>query len=69
VGVGDAADAEGSHQHRGHGQQLIERAERIAAGAGYEKLAVLSGIGVRQYYRQKLGYIQDGPYVSKRLGQ
>ena len=29
--------------------------------------AVISGIGVREYYRQKLGYHQDGPYVSKRL--
>ncbi len=67
VGVGDVGEAEGSHQHRGHGQRLIERAEAIAAKAGYGKLAVLSGIGARQYYREKLGYIQDGPYVSKRL--
>jgi len=46
---------------------LIRRAEEIAADAGYEKLAVLSGIGVREYYREKLGYRQDGPYVTKRL--
>jgi len=67
VGVGDIGAADGSHQHRGHGQRLIERAEAIAAEAGYGKLAVLSGIGAREYYREKLGYIQDGPYVSKRL--
>jgi elongator complex protein 3 len=66
VGVGDSA-GEGGHQHRGYGRQLIARAEELAADAGYEKLAVLSGIGVRQYYREKLGYRQDGPYVSKRL--
>jgi elongator complex protein 3 len=61
--LGEEAD----WQHRGYGTELIERAEGIAADAGYDNLAVLSGIGVRQYYRDKLGYHQDGPYVSKRI--
>ena len=30
------------------------------------KLIVISGIGVREYYR-KLGYEKDGPYVSKKI--
>ncbi|ESS10589.1 MAG: hypothetical protein A07HR60_02604, partial [uncultured archaeon A07HR60] len=30
-------------------------------------LAVISGIGARQYYREKLNFHQDGPYVSKQL--
>jgi len=63
----DQGIAAKAHQHQGHGRRLIRRAEEIAADAGYEKLAVLSGIGVRQYYRKKLGYRQDGPYVTKRL--
>ena len=71
VGVGqEADDREGlvdRHQHRGYGTRLLHEAEDIAADAGYEKLAVLSGIGVREYYREKLGYKPDGPYVSKRL--
>ena len=73
VGVGSEAQsasdasAVGQHQHRGYGRRLVARAEELAADAGYDKLAVLSGIGVRQYYREKLGYRQDGPYVSKRL--
>jgi len=66
VGVGQSAQ-EGGQQHRGYGRRLIHEAERLAVDAGYDKLAVLSGIGVRQYYRDKLGYRQDGPYVSKRL--
>jgi elongator complex protein 3 len=70
VGVGDAA-SEGEpvdqHQHQGYGTRLLDEAERIARDAGYGKLAVLSGIGVRQYYREKLSFRQDGPYVSKRL--
>jgi elongator complex protein 3 len=65
VAVGEAAGD--GHQHRGYGRRLLDKAEEIAADAGYEKLAVLSGIGVREYYREKLGYKQDGPYVSKRL--
>ena len=65
VGVGEAAGD--GHQHQGYGRRLLARAEELAADAGYVKLAVLSGIGAREYYREKLGYIQDGPYVSKRL--
>ena len=71
VGVGQDAIGDGptgeQHQHRGYGKQLLAEAEHIAADAGFEKLAVLSGIGVREYYREKLGYKQDGPYVSKQL--
>ncbi|MFB6170081.1 MAG: tRNA uridine(34) 5-carboxymethylaminomethyl modification radical SAM/GNAT enzyme Elp3, partial [Haloarculaceae archaeon] len=65
VGVGQAG--EDGHQHRGYGKRLLAEAERRAREAGYEKLSVISGIGVRQYYREKLGYYQDGPYVSKSL--
>ena len=54
-------------QHQGYGRRLMAEAEEIAAAAGFEKLAVISGIGAREYYRQQLGYHQDGPYVSKRL--
>jgi len=65
VGVGDAGG--GDHQHQGHGTRLMAEAERRAAAAGFSRLAVIAGIGARQYYRQKLGYRQDGPYVTKRL--
>jgi elongator complex protein 3 len=54
-------------QHRGYGKELLKRAEAITADAGYGKIAVISGIGAREYYR-KLGYARDGPYMSKRLG-
>jgi len=68
---GEAAIGEtsrdGQHQHRGYGRRLVERAEEMAREAGYRKLAVISGIGARQYYERKLDYHQDGPYVSKRL--
>ncbi|WP_158056245.1 tRNA uridine(34) 5-carboxymethylaminomethyl modification radical SAM/GNAT enzyme Elp3 [Halorussus halophilus] len=54
-------------QHKGYGTKLLRKAEEMAGDAGYDKVSVISGIGAREYYRNKLGYHQDGPYVSKRL--
>ena len=54
-------------QHRGLGTLLMEEAERIAATEmGMDTLRVLSGVGVKDYYRQ-LGYSPDGPYMAKFL--
>lgn len=54
-------------QHQGFGTLLMEEAERIARHEhGSHKLAVISGVGTRNYYR-KLGYELDGPYMSKLL--
>jgi elongator complex protein 3 len=54
-------------QHRGHGQAVLAEAERIASEEwGLKKVNVISGIGVRDYYR-KWGYERAGPYMSKGL--
>jgi elongator complex protein 3 len=53
-------------QHRGFGRTLMAEAERIARTHGKDKMLVISGVGVRQYYIG-LGYAHDGPYMSKRL--
>lgn len=54
-------------QHQGFGMLLMEEAERIAREEhGSSKIAVISGVGTRNYYR-KLGYELDGPYMSKSL--
>jgi len=42
-------------QHKGLGKKLMAIAENTARSAGYKKIAVISGTGVRSYYR-KLGY-------------
>jgi elongator complex protein 3 (tRNA carboxymethyluridine synthase) len=65
VPVGKDAESE-EWQHRSYGRALIACAEEIAAGAGYRYLAIMSGIGVRPYYR-KLGYERSGPYMKKEL--
>lgn len=55
-----------SFQHFGLGKTLMAEAERLAKVAGYKKIAVISGIGVREYYR-KLGYILEGTYMVKEI--
>ena len=54
------------YQHRGLGKRLMERAEKRARIKGYKKMAVISAIGTREYYR-KLGYRQAGLYMIKDL--
>jgi elongator complex protein 3 (tRNA carboxymethyluridine synthase) len=64
IGRSDSGD---SYQHRGLGMKLLQEAEHISKEElGVNKIAVISAVGTRQYYK-KLGYRQDGPYVSKVL--
>ncbi|KAG6527983.1 hypothetical protein ZIOFF_010119 [Zingiber officinale] len=54
-------------QHQGYGTLLMEEAERIARREHRSaKVAVISGVGTRHYYR-KLGYELEGPYMVKYL--
>ena len=64
LGIGVAAGEEA--QHRGLGRQLIERCREIAAAAGYERLAVISAMGTRAYYR-RLGFEDGDLYQSLSL--
>ena len=54
-------------QHRGFGRELMTEAERIAREEwGVSRVVVISGVGVRDYYR-KLGYERLGPYMAKKI--
>lgn len=53
-------------QHIGLGRRLMMKAEEITKNAGYNKIAVIAGIGVREYYK-KLGYTLEGTYMIKYL--
>ena len=45
----------------------MEEAERLARYEHHShKLAVISGVGTRHYYR-KLGYWLEGPYMVKHM--
>jgi len=56
----------GASQHIGLGKRMMKKAEEIARKNGYKKIAVISGIGVREYYR-KLGYKLEGTYMVKYI--
>jgi elongator complex protein 3 len=55
-------------QHRGYGRKLMQAAEEIATRESYLRIAVISGIGVREYYRW-LGYAEKETYMVKELGK
>jgi elongator complex protein 3 len=67
LNVGKKQQGNISCQHQGYGMQLMQEAERIAKDEfGVKKLSVISAVGTREYYR-KMGYVLNGPYVSKVL--
>jgi len=59
-------DRDGAAQHVGLGSQLIQQAETIALHHGYQRLAVISAVGTRQYYRER-GFEQGQLYLYKNL--
>jgi elongator complex protein 3 len=53
-------------QHKGLGKKLVKEAEKIAKKEfGLKKIAVISGVGVRDYWR-KLGYRLKNTYMVKK---
>ncbi|MFW5705262.1 MAG: tRNA uridine(34) 5-carboxymethylaminomethyl modification radical SAM/GNAT enzyme Elp3 [Nanoarchaeota archaeon] len=63
IPVGDESK---HYQHKGWGRNLMEKAEEIALKNGYEKITIISGIGVREYYK-KLGYKLEKHFMCKNL--
>ena len=53
-------------QHTGFGEKLLKEAEKLAIKKGKDEIAIISGIGTRNYYR-KFGYERKGPYMAKKL--
>jgi len=53
-------------QHKGLGKWLMGEAENITRKNKIKELAVISGIGVREYYK-KLGYNLKDNYMVKKL--
>ncbi len=53
-------------QHKGLGKKLLRKAEEIAKENGFKKVAIISGVGVREYYRN-LGYKLQGTYMVKEI--
>jgi len=67
LGVGNVEQTLKSSQHRGYGKLLVETAETIASQEGYTKIAVIAGVGTREYYKNKCGYELEKTYMVKYL--
>ena len=62
--VGETQD--GAAQHSGLGTNLLELAADVAGTRGYQRLAVISAIGTRQYYLER-GFQRGELYLVKNL--
>lgn len=58
----------GVYQHRGIGKRLLKIAEDIARKNNKKRILVISGIGVREYYRRS-GYRKVAEYMGKSLNK
>ncbi len=56
----------GKVQHKGYGIRLMKKAEKIAKQIRCDKVKVISGVGVREYFRQT-GFRLEGPYMTKKI--
>jgi histone acetyltransferase (RNA polymerase elongator complex component) len=65
LGVGCTSKT--STQHRGYGKNLVKVAEEIAKFNRFKKIAVISGVGTREYYSKKCNYHLEGTYMIKEL--
>lgn len=65
LNLGDGS--EGEAQHMGLGSELIIKAKEMARAAGFGKIAVISAIGTREYYRRYHQFEMDGLYMTAVL--
>jgi elongator complex protein 3 len=65
-GPAAAIGKKGDVQHKGIGKNLLKTAEKIAKTYNKNKIVVISGIGVKEYYK-KLGYKKQGEYMVKKI--
>jgi elongator complex protein 3 len=56
----------GRAQHAGLGTQLLDRAAAIAGERGYARLAVISAVGTRGYYRKR-GFADGALYQVREI--
>lgn len=60
------SDLAGAPQHSGLGARLLAQAEAVATDHGYARLAVISALGTRGYYRSR-GYALEGTFMVRDL--
>ena len=60
------AEKQGAAQHAGLGTRLLEKAESVAKTNGFKRMAVISAVGTRGYYRER-GFERGELYLTKNL--
>ncbi len=60
------AEKKGAAQHAGLGTRLLGEAESVARDHGFQRLAVISAVGTREYYRER-GFERGDLYLLKTL--
>jgi elongator complex protein 3 len=60
------AEKKGAAQHAGLGTRLLEQAEAVARAKGFERLAVISAVGTREYYLER-GFERGELYLVKNI--
>jgi elongator complex protein 3 len=55
-------------QHRGFGKKMMKKAEEITYNNDIHKVAIISGVGVREYY-ENIGYKLEKDYMVKTIYQ
>ncbi len=60
-------DNDSTTQHTGVGRTVMAIAEKLSQHHNYSRLSVISGVGVKEYYRNILWYHDEGTYVVKKL--
>jgi elongator complex protein 3 len=66
IGLQDKNSWITSFQHKGFGKKLLAEAELITKEMGFNKIVIISGVGVRKYY-ENLGYKLEGSYMIKNV--
>jgi histone acetyltransferase (RNA polymerase elongator complex component) len=54
-------------QHYGFGTKLVNKAFTIAKEHGYNKVSVIPGVGVKEYYANKFGFATEGSFMTTLL--
>ena len=66
VGKAAGLGKKGEMQHKGLGRKLLNKAEQISKKNKKKNVVVISGVGVREYYK-KFGYSLEGSYMEKEI--
>jgi ELP3 family radical SAM enzyme/protein acetyltransferase len=64
VNVGELSN---NIQHKGYGQYLLQTAENIVKSHNLKKVAIIAGVGTREYYKNKANYDLLGAYMIKYI--